>query len=79
MSKIITVKPMPDGWRVSGEPMFATLSFASGAKAEAAARALALDLADLGHAVKIEIWLRDGRLAGRLVCTSGALASRAAA
>lgn len=65
MRHLITVSPAGDAWQVrapSSEPAL----FRSGGQAEACARRLARRLADSGSLVEIEIYLRDGGLAGRL-------------
>jgi len=71
MIQTISVKPFAAGWAVASDGADNTMLFLSGAKAEAAARSLARNVAKAGKAAEIEIWLRDGRLAGRLVCPPG--------
>ena len=44
--------------------------FASGAKAEDAARFLGARLADAGRQTEIRVYLRGGHLAGRFVCAA---------
>jgi hypothetical protein len=43
------------------------MMFLSGAEAESAARALAQRYSDVGQPTEIEVYLRDGSLAGRYV------------
>jgi hypothetical protein len=50
------------------------MMFLSGAKAEAAARRLAATLARNGENSEIRIFLRDGRLAGRVIKPARGLA-----
>ena len=68
MTHVISVMPADRGWMVRSEA-FESMAFLSGAKAEAAARRLGVKLADEGEAAEIQIFLRDGSLAGRFVCT----------
>jgi hypothetical protein len=65
MSRIISVKPVGDGWAVASDAFDSEMMFLSGAKAEAAARRLAGTLAKSGESSEIRIFLRDGALAGR--------------
>jgi hypothetical protein len=67
MTRIITVQPVGDGWSVQSDAFDSEMMFLSGAKAEAAARRLAATLAKNGEKSEIRIFLRDGRLAGRVV------------
>ena len=66
--ELITVRPMPGGWRVHRDPKGHRQSFQSGATAEAAARQLGDAIARGGQAAEIRIFLRDGSLAGRFAC-----------
>ena len=68
MTEVITVVPAQDGWCVRQEASGVSQMFASGAKAEGAARRLGEALARTGQAAEIHIYLRDGSLGGRLVC-----------
>lgn len=61
---LITVSPNTCGWTVLGATT-PSLEFSSGAEAERAARHLAEDLLRAGYRMVVEIFLRDGRLAGR--------------
>ncbi len=72
---LITVKPESAGWSVAAPPFDNAMLFLSGEKAEAAARSLARHVSEAGHSAKIEIWLRDGRLAGRFICPPETLAA----
>lgn len=74
MNRLISVQPMGDGWSVRSEAFDSEMMFLSGAKAEAAARRLAETLARNGETAEIRIFLRDGRLAGRVVKSAGSLA-----
>jgi hypothetical protein len=65
----ISVKPFEAGWAVCSQGIANAMVFKSGAAAEAAARSLARNVADAGRPAEIEIWLRDGQLAGRVVCS----------
>jgi hypothetical protein len=67
MTRIISVQPLGDGWSVRSDAFDSEMMFLSGAKAEAAARRLAATLAKSGESSEIRIFLRDGRLAGRVV------------
>jgi hypothetical protein len=65
MTRIISVKPVGDGWSVGADAFDSEMMFLSGAKAEAAARRLAKTIAKSGHSSEIRIFLRDGALAGQ--------------
>jgi hypothetical protein len=65
MTRVISVKPVGDGWSVESDAFDSEMMFLSGAKAEAAARRLARTLSKSGQASEIRIFLRDGALAGR--------------
>lgn len=67
MTRIISVQPLGDGWSVRSDAFDSEMMFLSGAKAEASARRLAATLARNGESSEIHIFLRDGRLAGRVV------------
>ncbi len=78
MTRIISVKPLGDGWSVQSDAFDSEMMFLSGAKAEAAARRLANTLAKSGEPSEIRIFLRDGALAGRFaVSPRGAVLSAA--
>jgi hypothetical protein len=68
MVHTICVRPFDAGWSVASDGADNDMLFLSGAKAEAAARALGRILADSGFPAKIEIWLRDGCLAAQFIC-----------
>jgi len=71
----ISVTPAPGGgWTVRHDGDIEPTLFFSGAKAEDAARRLAVAIADAGQAAEIRITLRDGSLAGRFICTPTAKA-----
>ncbi|MDR3511348.1 MAG: hypothetical protein P4L73_06925 [Caulobacteraceae bacterium] len=69
MALVISVAPFEDGWTVRSEALETDLKFERGARAEAAARALADRYAKAGRLAEVEIYLRDGALAGRFVHT----------
>ena len=76
MIQTVAVAPAHGGWTVSTGGEIEPTVFLSGAKAEDAARALGLALAEAGEQAEIIITLRDGSLAGRFVCVpQGRLAS----
>jgi len=66
MPHLITVLPVAENWIVRAPGLAEDLPFLSGAKAEAAARQLAGAAARTGRAAALEIYLRDGSLAGRI-------------
>jgi hypothetical protein len=68
MVRVIVVEPFAHGWAVKQPSVDNTQEFASGAKAEDAARRLGARLAGAGHPAEIQVYLRDGALAGRFVC-----------
>ena len=74
MSRIISVKPVGDGWSVQSDAFDSEMMFLSGAKAEAAARRLARTLAKSGQSSQINIFLRDGALAGRFAVPAQSMA-----
>ena len=67
MALKISVVPVGDGWAVRSPGFDNEMLFQAGAKAEAAARALARRLADDGVSAEVMIFLRDGALAGRFL------------
>jgi hypothetical protein len=67
MALLISVAPAGEGWAVSSEALDTDLTFERGARAEAAARALAARYAESGRHAEVQIFLRDGALAGRFV------------
>lgn len=67
MAQVIIVAPIEGGWLVqrgTNEPWM----FESGAQAEWSARKLGEAIAESGEAAEILVCLKDGELAGRLVC-----------
>ena len=74
MNRIISVQPFGDGWSVRSDAFDSEMMFLSGAKAEAAARRLAEKLTRAGESAEIRIYLRDGKLAGRVVRPGRSLA-----
>jgi hypothetical protein len=67
MALLISVAPAGEGWAVSSEALENDLTFDGGARAEAAARALADRYAEDGLLAEVQIYLRGGALAGRFV------------
>jgi hypothetical protein len=65
MALRISVAPSGEGWAVHSADLNKTLSFDRGARAEAAARALASQASAAGRPAEVAIFLRDGSLAGR--------------
>jgi hypothetical protein len=69
MVQEIMVAPSADGWMVRTATFDSEMFFCAGSKAEAAAYSLGTKIAQVGEAVKIEIFLRDGSLGGRFIFT----------
>jgi len=67
MPCFVFVEPSGDGWIVRGDFSESPLEYATGARAEQAARDLSHRLADAGEPVVLEIRLRDGARAGRFL------------
>jgi hypothetical protein len=67
MALQILVSPIGDGWSVRSEAFDNPLIFEAGGRAEAAARSLAARFAESGRATEVQIFLRDGALAGRFL------------
>lgn len=65
MSITISIRAAQHGWSVEGDTLENGMMFLSGAEAETAARKLARRYADAGQLAEIEVFLRDGSLAGR--------------
>ncbi len=63
----ISIRAAQDGWSVQGDTLENGMMFLSGAEAEIAARSLAQRYSDVGQPTEIEVFLRDGNLAGRYV------------
>jgi len=61
---MILVSPLPGGWSVDCSVTDNVLVFASGARAEQAARGLGVCLAGLGHDTRVAVHDRDGVLIG---------------
>jgi hypothetical protein len=70
MVSVIVVEPFAQGWAVRQPAVDNSQVFKSGAKAEAAARQLGARLAKAGMPAEIQVYLRDGALAGRFVCAA---------
>lgn len=69
MVEVITVEPLAEGWAVRHSSVENPQVFASGAKAEEAARSLGARLSRAGAASEIRVILRDGTLAARFACS----------
>ena len=67
MSIMIRIQAAQHGWSVEGDTLENGMVFLSGAEAENAALALAQRYSDAGQPTEIEVFLRDGSLAGRYV------------
>jgi hypothetical protein len=65
MRLTISIRAAQDGWSVQGDTLENGMMFLSGAEAEIAARSLAQRYSDVGRSTEIEVFLRDGSLAGR--------------
>ena len=76
MTRVISVSPAAFGWALAIDGQEGVLVYASGAVAEAAARSLARRLAGAGETAEVQIYLRDGSLAGTLRSTPLAPAPR---
>ena len=72
MALQILVAPVGDGWAVRSEAFDNELIFEAGGRAEAAARALADRYARSGSAAEVQIFLRNGDLAGRFLYSAAA-------
>ena len=70
MVRVIVVEPLAHGWAVRQPWVDNSQVFASGAKAEDAARRLGARLATAGVAAEIQVYLRGGALGGRFLCTA---------
>ncbi|HEY7899583.1 MAG TPA: hypothetical protein VIC25_00210 [Caulobacteraceae bacterium] len=68
MVNLIVVEPFAHGWAVSQAAADNAQLFASGARAEDAAKFLGARLAEAGQATEIRVYLRDGALGGRFLC-----------
>jgi hypothetical protein len=74
MTFTISITAAQDGWCVQGDTLENGMMFLSGAEAETAARQLARRYSAAGHPTEIEVFLRDGALAGRYVSVPDLLA-----
>jgi hypothetical protein len=70
MVRVIVVEPFAHGWAVKQPSVDNSQVFVSGAKAEDAAMRLGERLANAGLPAEIQVYLRDGALAGRFVCAA---------
>jgi hypothetical protein len=71
---LISVSPLGEAWAVRSDGVANDMVFSSGARAEAAARALGERLAADGLPTAIRIFDRTGALAGRFICAPEATA-----
>ena len=71
MSIKISIRAAQHGWTVEGATVENGMMFLSGADAENAARSLARRYSAVGELTEIEVFLRDGSLAGRYVSVPG--------
>lgn len=67
MALSIIVAPEGESWAVRSDVLDEDLLFPQGGGAERAARDLATELAAAGHSAEVQVFLRDGALAGRFV------------
>jgi hypothetical protein len=70
MVSVIVVEPFAQGWAVRQPSVNNSQVFVSGAKAEDAAKRLGARLAKAGLPAEIQVYLRDGALAGRFICAA---------
>jgi hypothetical protein len=68
MTEVITVAPSHGAWIVERTATHNPQIFRNGATAEAAARQLGDAIARGGQSAEIQIFLRSGELAGRVIC-----------
>jgi len=68
----ISVEPSGNEWVVRSDQNPKAVIFHSGREAELAAKQMGRVFADAGYATEIEIFIRGGALAGRLVCAANA-------
>jgi hypothetical protein len=71
MTQVIIVEPDEQGSGVRQPAIQGLQLFASGAKADVAARRLAADFAEQGQAAEIQVYIRGGVLAGRIASSAG--------
>jgi hypothetical protein len=67
MALLISVTPAGEGWSVHSDVLDGPLAFARGGRAEQAARALATRYAQAGQSAEVQVFLKDGVLAGRFL------------
>jgi hypothetical protein len=70
MVSVIVVEPFAQGWAVRQPSVNNSQVFVSGAKAEDAAKRLGMRLAGAGLPAEIQVYLRNGALAGRFICAA---------
>lgn len=78
MALQISVAPIEGGWAVDAPFLAEGQVHPNGARAEAAARALAARLAEAGRSAEVSIFLKDGALAGRFLHPAAFSAERLA-
>jgi hypothetical protein len=66
---MISVQPAESGWMVTSSASHSPMMFERGGEAEDAARRLGEELSARGQPAQIDVHLKDGRLAARLVCS----------
>jgi hypothetical protein len=67
MALVISVAPAGPGWAVRSETLDQDLTFDRGGQAETTARRLADRYAREGRSAEVQVYLRDGALAGRFL------------
>ena len=67
MERVI-VEPLASGWAVRSDVLDNLMVFSSGSAAERAGRDLAVRLAAAGEPAELQVRLKDGSKAARLVC-----------
>ena len=65
MTHLIIIVPDEHGWIVRSNALTTDMTFKSGAQAETTAQRLARQFAAAGEPVELQVFLRDGTLAGR--------------
>ena len=68
MPHVISVQPAETGWMVTSSASHSPMMFERGGEAEDAARRLGDELSAGGQLAQIDVHLKDGSLAARLVC-----------
>ena len=76
MARVISVMPADRGWQVSVEGEADQVTLDSGSKAEERAIELAQSFVRQGEPARVEVRLRDGSLAARLIAPLAEAADR---